>query len=67
MTIRGDWTEIVLTVGSTTARINGVAVTLDSPPVVLNNRVYVPLRFICEALGMTVDYSPSSRSAKLHR
>ena len=38
VTIRSDWTEIILTVGSTTARVNGVAVTLDAPPVVFNNR-----------------------------
>jgi hypothetical protein len=67
ITIRGDWTTIVLTVGSRTAFVNGVAVRLDAPAVVLNGRAFVPLRFICEALGAQVDYKPSTHSARIQR
>jgi len=67
ITIRGDWTTIVLTVGSRTAFVNGVAVRLDAPAVLLNGRVFVPLRFICEALGAQVDYRPSTHSARIQR
>ena len=66
ITIRGDWTTIVLTVGSRTAFVNGVAVRLDAPAVLVNGRVFVPLRFICEALGAQVDYQPSTHSARIH-
>ena len=66
ITIRGDWTTIVLTVGSRTAFVNGEAVRLDAPAVLVNGRVFVPLRFICEALGAQVDYQPSTHSARIH-
>lgn len=46
--------RIVLTVGSRTAFVNGVAVTLDAAPANINGRVLVPLRFISEALGAAV-------------
>lgn len=31
--------------------------TLDAPATLINDRTYVPLRFISEAVGYTVDYS----------
>lgn len=34
--------------------------TLDSPAVIINNRTFVPLRFISEAVGYTVDYNVDS-------
>lgn len=34
--------------------------TLDSPPVLINDRTFVPLRFISEAVGYTVDYNVDS-------
>lgn len=34
--------------------------TLDSPPVIINDRTFVPLRFISEAIGYTVDYNVDS-------
>mgnify|MGYP000949477882 CR=1 FL=1 len=34
--------------------------TLDSPPVLINQRTFVPLRFISEAVGYTVDYNVDS-------
>lgn len=37
--------------------VNDKAVTLDVPPQLINNRIYVPLRFLSETLGCQVDYS----------
>jgi hypothetical protein len=34
----------------------GVECVLDSPPIIINNRTMVPLRFISEAIGYKVDY-----------
>ncbi len=48
--------KIVLTIDNRTVIINGKKVTLTSPPVVKNNRTYVPLRFVSTALGYGVDY-----------
>lgn len=61
---------IIMTIGSTTAyyekydaelgeRVSYEA-TLDSPPVLINERTFVPLRFISEAVGYTVDYNVDS-------
>ncbi len=40
-------------------------VTLDSPPVLINERTFVPLRFISEAVGYTVDYNVDSADVYL--
>ncbi|MDD4495808.1 MAG: copper amine oxidase N-terminal domain-containing protein [Eubacteriales bacterium] len=39
--------------------------TLDSPPVLINERTFVPLRFISEAVGYTVDYNVDSADVYL--
>ncbi|NMC26588.1 MAG: copper amine oxidase N-terminal domain-containing protein [Syntrophomonadaceae bacterium] len=40
-------------VGSTKARINGEAIDMDVAPYMQDNRVYVPLRFAANALGVS--------------
>jgi hypothetical protein len=35
----------------------GVECEMDSPPIIINSRTFVPLRFISEAIGYTVDYN----------
>lgn len=41
--------------------INGDYVQFDQPPIIVNNRVLVPLRIIFEELGATVDYNNATR------
>ena len=55
-------TLVELQIGSRIARVDGRAVTLDVPPMVLGGRTLVPLRFISESLGATVDYRAESRT-----
>lgn len=43
------------------AIVNGKKVTLDVPPTVVKGRTLVPLRFIGESLGATIDYEPKAR------
>lgn len=38
------------------AQINGVPQALDVGPQIINDRVYLPLRFVAQSLGGTVDY-----------
>lgn len=45
-----------LKIDSTTARVNGLAVELDVPAVIINDRTYVPLRFVAEAFGSIVNW-----------
>jgi phosphate transport system substrate-binding protein len=46
--------EILLTVGSRTARINGAPRALEQPAQILEGRTLVPLRFVGEALGAEI-------------
>ena len=57
-----DDTVIKLTIGNTTAEINGQAVTIDQPAIVVDGSTLVPLRFVGEALGVTVDWDAAARS-----
>lgn len=59
--VSGASMEIILTVNSNTATVNGKTVTLDSTTFVKNNRIYTPLRFIAETLGATVDWNSSTK------
>ncbi len=55
-----DGINVVLTIGSTTAMVNGEAVAMPVAPEINNSRTMVPLRFISEALGAYVEYNPAN-------
>jgi len=58
-------TVIELFIGNATAYINGDTYTLDSAPYIKPpGRTMVPLRFISEGLGATVDYTPKKGKVK---
>ncbi len=50
-----------LQIGNKNAIVNGEVVSLDSPPVIINNRTLVPLRFISESFGADVQWDPVLR------
>jgi Copper amine oxidase N-terminal domain/CopC domain len=56
----GNGRTISLTIGSTTAIVNGQTQTLDVAPFLVGSRTLVPLRFISQALGASVDYASNS-------
>jgi hypothetical protein len=47
-------------IGSTQAVVNGTATQLDAPPFLQGNTTMVPLRFVSESLGATVDFNEST-------
>jgi hypothetical protein len=47
---------IELRLGSTDAVVDGIPTVLDVPPFLIGARTLVPLRFISQALGATVDF-----------
>lgn len=53
---------IVLTIGSSTATVDGVKVTLDVPGKLINNRTMVPVRFIAQGLSAKVDWSQATQT-----
>ncbi len=49
------------------AQINGVPQALEVGPQMLGDRVYLPLRFLSQALGGTVDYSKTAEDVGIIR
>ena len=62
VTIKTDKVEIKIKIGSLTATINGVEITLDSAAFVENGRTYTPVRFIAEALGSVVSWDNDTQT-----
>ena len=58
-------TTLSLQIGSTSAIVNGTQTALDSPPFLIGARTLVPLRFIAQALGATVDYNGNTRTVAI--
>ena len=52
---------VEMTVDSNIAYKNGEAIALDSPPVIIDDRTLVPVRFIGEALNAQVDWNASAK------
>ena len=59
--VRGG-TVIQLTIGSDTAFVNSLPNTLDVPAQIISGRTMVPVRFIAESVGASVDWDGVSRS-----
>lgn len=57
--------DVVLTVGSTLARAGSQNENLPVAPINKNGRVYVPLRFVSEALGAQVSWNATTRSVTI--
>lgn len=46
---------VVMTVGSTVYKIDGVEMTMDVAPYIKDARTYFPVRYVAQALGITAD------------
>ncbi|CAH0121270.1 hypothetical protein PAE9249_03797 [Paenibacillus sp. CECT 9249] len=57
-----DGTTVQLRMGSKTATINNATVSLDVPAQAIKGRTMVPVRFVSEALGETVDWNSSAKT-----
>lgn len=56
---------ILLTINNTTAYLNGEAHTLDTAPTIINDRTMLPIRFIVESFGYTVDWNGSTQTVTI--
>lgn len=61
---RGD-REVQLQIGSKVAHVNGVSRPMDVAPVIEQDRTYVPLRFVAEALNASVTWDPREHKASI--
>ena len=55
-------TSIALQIGLDKAFVNGEAISLENPPRILNNRTFVPLRFIIEELDEKITWVGEERT-----
>lgn len=56
---------IVLKINSNEAWVDGETKYLDMPAKLINDKVMIPVRFISEALGYTVNWSQSERAIRI--
>ncbi|WP_408894956.1 stalk domain-containing protein [Paenibacillus taichungensis] len=63
--VKGQATEVLLQVGSTTATVNGEKVKLAAPPVQREGRVLIPLSSFSSQFGVGVGWNQSSRTVSL--
>jgi hypothetical protein len=54
-------TTIVLTIGADIVSVNGKATSIDAAPEIIEGRTFVPIRFISEAFGSTVEWLPETQ------
>ena len=64
-TVKTADTTIEITIGATTAKVNGQTVTLDAPAFIENSRTYLPVRFVAENLGASVAWDGATSTATL--
>ena len=58
-------TEISVTKDKKTAKVNGKTVALDAAACIYKDRFYIPLRFISETFGVTVNWDKNTYTAQL--
>ncbi|QDA30204.1 copper amine oxidase N-terminal domain-containing protein [Paenibacillus polymyxa] len=61
VSIKQNGKTVSMKVNGTKVSVSGKTVTLDVPVRVKQNRTYVPLRFVSEALGASVDWNQVQR------
>ena len=62
-TISGAMGVVRVTVGSTNLITSNGTITMDTIAVNTNDRIYVPVRYIANALGASVSWDPTTRTA----
>jgi hypothetical protein len=58
-------TVVRLWIGNTMAQVDSKTVQVDVPPAITDGRTFIPLRFVAEALGVTVSWDSFTRTAYL--
>jgi len=58
---------VVLTIGSTSYTVNGETMTMDVAPEIVNDRSFLPARFVAEAFGAQVGWNAGSQTVTIVR
>ena len=65
VTISSGPVVMELQIGNIQAIVNGSAVALDAPPIILNDRTMLPVRFIAENLFCTVNWDADAQNVTI--
>ena len=65
VTVTSGLTVIKLRIGNNQATVNGVAETLDAPPIISNDRTMLPARFIAENLNCQVGWDAGTSTVTI--
>ncbi|MDD3168256.1 MAG: N-acetylmuramoyl-L-alanine amidase family protein [Eubacteriales bacterium] len=57
--------NVLLTIDSSTAFVNGASVTMEVPAMIIDGRTLIPVRFVAESLSCGVDWDDLSRTVIL--
>lgn len=63
--IKYNLIEIELTIDKKDAYINGIKRDLDVAPIIINGRTMLPIRFIAENLGLSVEWYDEEKKVKI--
>jgi methionine-rich copper-binding protein CopC len=63
---QGNGRRVHLTIGSTQASVNGQPLTMDVAPFTVAGRTLVPLRFVAQALGATVNWNSNTSTVAIN-
>lgn len=58
--------QMQLWIGRTTAELNGTQLAMDVPPMVMNERTMLPLRFVSENLGCKTEWDGKTQKVTIH-
>jgi len=62
---KADLVNISMKIDDRVTMQNGASKVIDVPPMIMNNRTMVPLRYIGEALGVEVDWAEATRTVTM--
>lgn len=65
ITARRNNDSIVLRIDSTYAFVNGVNERLDAPATMIEDRTFIPVRFISESFGATVEWDEETKTVTI--
>ena len=64
-TVKTDSNEVVVIIDNPEAFVNGKAAVMDAPPVIIDGRTLIPLRFISENLGYEVSWDGETQTVTI--
>ncbi|KEO81575.1 stalk domain-containing protein [Tumebacillus flagellatus] len=65
VTATGPGKEVKLRVGTTTALVNGQPAALDAEPILVQDRVLIPVRFLSEQFGAKVGWDEATHTVQI--